>query len=243
MTEITAVGIVFAGGNGDRFSQSGPPKQYALLNGRAVIEYVLDALVSSDYISHIVIGAQPEWFDFLTDCVTKNRYDQSRSVHLVPAGDTSLQTRLACLRYALQAAGESAIGVLIDAVRPLVTQSDVDTAVKSAKEFGLAVASKKATETILYREPAEDRIISVPRSLAHVAVAPQAGPLGECVRLHEWGLELGGGGDAGIDLSTLAVHAGLKPAFFDTSSNNTKLTYKEDLELASVVLRAQDAKK
>ena len=51
--------IVPAAGVGKRM-QSDIPKQYLLLNGRPVIEYTINALLESDYISGLVIALNPD---------------------------------------------------------------------------------------------------------------------------------------------------------------------------------------
>jgi 2-C-methyl-D-erythritol 4-phosphate cytidylyltransferase len=240
MTTRGAVGIVFAGGNGNRFSTSGPPKQFERIGEKVVIDFVLEALALSQSVSRIVIGAQPEWFEFISHRLTTIAGELD--IDLVTAGDTGFATRMSCLHHANHAAGAEAIGVLIDAVRPLVTSADVDRAVRVAQKCGVAIASKQPTETILYRESSGGKIHSVPRSLAYVAAAPQAAPLGECIRLHELGL-MSGKDDDTIDLASLAVHSGVTPTFFETSAQNIKVTYQEDLKQVQMLLNEKmDAK-
>ena len=130
---MTVVGIVPAGGSGERLGAD-RPKAFVVCAGRPLIEWSLEVLGS---VCDRVIVAAPPGYDEVPDAV---------------AGGES---RSASVRNAVAAAPEADLYVVHDAARPLVTRELVERCL-DALEPGIdgAIAAVPMTDTV--KEVASD---------------------------------------------------------------------------------------
>jgi 2-C-methyl-D-erythritol 4-phosphate cytidylyltransferase len=141
--------VVVAGGSGARF---GAPKQFALLGGRPVVSWAVEACRS---VAEGVVLVLPE--------VRDDEYGADRVV----AGGS---TRSASVRAGLHAVPEQAEVVVVhDAARPLATPATF-AAVVSALADGLAAGAVCAL-------PAADTLKRVDRPLGVEGSTPEAWPV------------------------------------------------------------------
>jgi len=124
---VTVVGIVPAGGSGERLGAD-RPKAFVVCAGRPLIEWSLEVLGS---VCDRVVVAAPEGYHDAPD--------------RVPGGDS----RSASVRNALAAAPEATVAVVHDAARPLVTRELVERCI-AALEPGVegAIAAVPMTDTV-----------------------------------------------------------------------------------------------
>ena len=124
---MTVVGIVPAGGSGERLGAD-RPKAFVVCAGRPLIEWSLEVLGS---VCDRVVVAAPEGYDDAPDRVL--------------GGDS----RSASVRNALAAAPEATVAVVHDAARPLVTRQLVERCI-AALEPGVegAIAAVPMTDTV-----------------------------------------------------------------------------------------------
>jgi 2-C-methyl-D-erythritol 4-phosphate cytidylyltransferase len=130
---VTVVGIVPAGGTGERLGAD-RPKAFVVCAGRPLVEWSIDVLGA---VCDRVIVAAPEGWDEGPDRV---RGGESRS---------------GSVRNALQAAPEATVAVVHDAARPLVTRGLVERCL-AALGPGVdgAIAAARMTDTV--KEAASD---------------------------------------------------------------------------------------
>jgi len=124
---VTVVGIVPAGGSGERLGAD-RPKAFVVCAGRPLLEWSLEVL--RDVCDRVVVAA-PEGYDDGPDRVR--------------GGDS----RSASVRNALAAAPEASVAVVHDAARPLVTRELVERCI-AALEPGVdgAIAAAPMTDTV-----------------------------------------------------------------------------------------------
>ncbi|HEX6582146.1 MAG TPA: 2-C-methyl-D-erythritol 4-phosphate cytidylyltransferase [Thermoleophilaceae bacterium] len=124
---MTVVGIVPAGGSGERLGAD-RPKAFVVCAGRPLIEWSLEVL---DSVCDRVVVAAPEGYDDAPDRVR--------------GGDS----RSASVRNALAEAPEATVVVVHDAARPLVTRELVERCL-AALEPGIdgAIAAVPMTDTV-----------------------------------------------------------------------------------------------
>ena len=85
--------IVMSGGVGSRFGAV-IPKQYNLISGRPVIDYVLDAVEASRRTDHVVIVMDSQWIDY-------SRKIREGSYDIAPNGDTRIASMYPYLMVAV----------------------------------------------------------------------------------------------------------------------------------------------
>jgi 2-C-methyl-D-erythritol 4-phosphate cytidylyltransferase len=149
---VTVVGIVPAGGSGERLGAD-RPKAFVVCAGRPLLEWSLEVLC--DVCDRVVVAA-PEGYDDGPDFVL--------------AGDS----RSASVRNALAAAPEAHVAVVHDAARPLVTRELVERCL-GALEPGIdgAIAAAPMTDTVKEAGPDGRVLRTLDRSSLWAVQTPQ----------------------------------------------------------------------
>src|SRR5687767_12112372 len=120
--------ILTAAGRGDRLGLD-RPKAFAKLNGRALIEEVLERLDGSDWIEGIVVAAPPEWEE---PCILAA---EEVAATKVAGAVTGGETRTESVRRALAEVPAEATVVLVhDAARPLVTEDVIERVITGLED-------------------------------------------------------------------------------------------------------------
>jgi 2-C-methyl-D-erythritol 4-phosphate cytidylyltransferase len=209
---VTVVGIVPAGGSGERLGAD-RPKAFVVCAGRPLLEWSLEALGS---VCHRVVVAAPEGYDEGPDRVL--------------GGDS----RSASVRNALAAAPEATIAVVHDAARPLVTRDLVERCVE-ALEPGIdgAIAAVPMTDTV--KEAASDgRVVrTLDRSSLWSIQTPQvfrAEVLRRALQRDATALA------AATDDAALVEDAGGVVRVVEAFPENIKVTRESDLRIAEALL-------
>lgn len=139
--------LILSGGAGARFGGE-EPKQYALLRGKPVIEYVIAAAEAARAIDKIVIAAhESERLDALS-----RAHDFTRA----NAGDSRNRTLARGLDALCDMNCQNV--VILDAVRPLVTGELIDEYVSFLKDYDAVATAQKITDSLgCYDIPRVDR--------------------------------------------------------------------------------------
>ena len=209
---MTVVGIIPAGGSGERLGAD-RPKAFVVCAGRPLIEWSLDVLGS---VCDRVVVAAPPGYDEGTDRV---RGGESRS---------------ASVRNALAAAPEADIAVVHDAARPLVTRELVERCI-AAIQPGIdgAIAAVPMTDTV--KEVAPDRRVlrTLDRSQLWAIQTPQvfkADVLRRALERDAAALA------AATDDAALVEDAGGVVTVVESFPENLKVTRASDLRIAEALL-------
>ncbi len=136
MTKI--VGIILAGGSGNRF-EADIPKQFCLLNGRMVIEHSVATFRESGLFSKIIVALPPEWID--------NPRAALGDVNIL-GGRTRNETTWAALRACDP---DTDLVLTHDAARPFVTTQILHDCIE-------ALRTHEAVDVCI---PADDTIVQV----------------------------------------------------------------------------------
>ena len=209
---MSVVGILAAGGSGERLGADGP-KAFVVLGGRPLIEWSLDALGAA---CERVVAAVPQGHADPPDRV---------------AGGPS---RSASVRNALSAAPEATVAVVHDAARPLVTPDLVRRCVEGLED-GLdgAIAAAAMTDTVK-EAGADGRVVqTLDRSRLWAVQTPQAFRA-EALRraLEVADDELA----AATDDASLIEAAGGRVRIVEAPPENLKVTRPTDLRLAEALI-------
>jgi 2-C-methyl-D-erythritol 4-phosphate cytidylyltransferase len=209
---MTVVGIVPAGGSGERLGAD-RPKAFVVCAGRPLIEWSLDVLGS---VCDRVVVAVP--------------HDHQQPPDFVPGGES----RSASVRNALEAAPEATIAVVHDAARPLVTRELVERCI-AAIEPGIdgAIAAIPMTDTV--KEVALDgRVLrTLDRSTLWAVQTPQvfrADILRRALERDAAALA------AATDDAWLVDDAGGVITVVESFPENLKVTRESDLRIAEALL-------
>lgn len=175
--------LVFAGGTGRRMNSRSRPKQFLEMHGKPIIIYTLEHFEYHEKIDDIVIVCIREWIEELK--VFLKRFGISKARNIIPGGMTGHDS----IYYGLQAMREFCMDddiVLIhDGVRPFITEELITENIRAAKEFGSAITSEMARESVVRSIDGEQVCDVPPRNQMYTAKAPQTFRFGRITQLYE----------------------------------------------------------
>jgi 2-C-methyl-D-erythritol 4-phosphate cytidylyltransferase len=211
---VTVVGIVPAGGSGERLGADGP-KAFIVLAGRPLLEWSVEALGA---VCDRVVVAVPPGFEDGEDRVL--------------GGDS----RSASVRNALAAAPEAEVAVVHDAARPLVSRELVERCVAAlAPGVDGAIAAARMTDTVKEAAPDGRVLRTLDRSVLWAIQTPQAfraDALRRALDTNEAALA------AANDDAALVEEIGGTVRVVEAPPENLKVTRASDLRLAEALLSA-----
>jgi 2-C-methyl-D-erythritol 4-phosphate cytidylyltransferase len=211
---MSVVGIVPAGGGGERLGDRGP-KAFADCAGRPLVEWSLDALRP---VCERVVVAVPAGFEQAPDRV---RGGGSRS---------------ASVRNALEAAPEATVAVVHDAARPLVTTELVERCLDRLGEADGAIAAARVTDTVKEADGEGHVLRTLERTGLWAVQTPQvfrAARLRDALDRDEAALA------AATDDASLVEEAGGVVLVVEAPPDNMKVTTALDLRVAEELLRGR----
>lgn len=212
------LGIVAAGGSGERFAAASaangrggsPPKAFAMLAGRPLLDWSIEVL---EHVCERVIVAVPAGHEAPPDRV---RGGPSRS---------------ASVRAALEAAPEPELVVVHDAARPLVTPDLVERCVAASREPGVdgAIAAARMVDTVKETDERGRVVRTLDRTALWAVQTPQvfaAAVLRRALDVDDAQLA------AATDDASLVEAAGGTIVAVEAPRENLKVTTPLDLALA-----------
>jgi 2-C-methyl-D-erythritol 4-phosphate cytidylyltransferase len=218
--------IVPAAGSGKRLG-SKVKKPFVLLAGKPLIVYALKALDSSKYIDQIYVAADPDSIGRLKSIIGKYRI---KKVVKVVAG---AMTRAGSVKNCFDLIDPLCDIVLIhDGARPFPGDSDIMNSVLLAGKFGGCVTAIPMTDTVKLADKSLFVQKTIDRSRLWRAQTPQAFKYGILRKAL----------NAVKDISNVTDDASLLESFggkvkiLEGSSRNIKITTKEDLKIAEVLI-------
>ena len=203
---MSVVGLIPAGGSGERLGAD-RPKAFAVLGGRPMVEWSLEAL--SVACSRVVVAVPPG-------------HEQRPDRVLGGA------SRSESVRNAVEAAPEATVFVIHDAARPLVTSGLVRECLDALDGVDGVIAASPLSDTVHVASPELLIAASPDRSTLWAAQTPQV------FRADVLRRALGG---SATDEASLVAAAGGTVRLIEGPSDNIKVTTPTDLRLAEALLR------
>lgn len=229
--------IVPAAGVGRRMQtkgSSGVPKQYLPLLDRTVIEHSLERLLALPQIGKVLVALDPEDGHWQHLSVSRDP-----RVERVAGGQDRHNSVFNALNVLADRAAKSDWVLVHDAVRPCVTPGCITRMIRQLSNhpvggllgFPLADTLKKVDDAGLVER-------TVDRNGMWAAATPQMFRYGT---LMEALTALLATGRLPTDEAMAIEHLGLQPRMVAGRRDNIKITLLGDLELAAIILRAQQA--
>ncbi len=231
------IGVIFAGGIGQRMKTTKRPKQFLEMHGKPIIIYTLEIFEKHSDIDAIVVSCVQEWIPYLEELL--DRFHITKVKKVVPGGTTGQMSIYNGLAAAKEIAGEEKSIVLIhDGVRPLINGDVITNNIQSVIEHGSAITSAVVKETIMVVKD-DNSIDYVPdRSHSRVAKAPQSFWLEDILSVHQRAQQEGIFDF--IDSCTMMKHYGHNLYLIDGPYENIKITTPDDFYTMRALLDAQE---
>lgn len=227
-------GIVPAAGTGKRFGAA-IPKQYLPLHGKTVCEHSLGRLLEVAALQHIVVCLSPEDSQFARLPIARH----SR-LSTILGGAERCHSVLNGL-HALQGKADDKDWVLVhDVARPCVRPADIEHLIRQVqqqKAIG-GILANPVRDTMKRADPQQQVIETVSRDHLWHALTPQMFPLGLLRQALQAALT-----DQALvtDEASAMERLGYHPLLVEGHPDNLKITHPQDLPLAGLFLRQQEA--
>ncbi len=222
--------VIPAAGSGSRFSKT-ELKQYQYIQDATVLEHTvkrLSQLPLSGYV--LAIGAQD---NFASTLAFQDKY----KAHFCNGGAERVHSVLNALNYLLQIADENDWVLVHDAARPCVTFECLSALVKTAVETNqsaiLAIPVRDTLKQVT-KQHQIDKTVS--RELLWQAQTPQIAKIGMLKKAIETALK---NNLTITDEASALESVGESVQVVMGRSDNIKITYPDDLELARLILQSQ----
>ena len=228
--------IVPAAGIGKRM-QSTIPKQYLTLDGRAVLEYTVNALLQNEYISGLIIALQTN-----DDYWANININSEKPVLRAEGGKERADSVLNALNELVKSEqfDETDWVMVHDAVRPCLTQGDINKLASEVDDDDGGILALPVRDTMKRQGKSNTVEQTIDRDKLWHALTPQYFPALGLKRA----LENAQTNSLTItDESSAMELSGYSPKLVQGQEGNIKITRPDDLRLASLYLQAQSTAK
>ncbi len=215
--------IIVAGGSGKRM-QTVIAKQFLLLNNKPVMMHTLQAFYLSEIQPEIILVLSKDDHDYWKDLCFKFNFDIPHT--LVEGG----KERFHSVRNGLMSIKEDGVVAIHDAVRPIVSSNLITQTFQNALETGNAIPCIKPSDSVRKLLDNGSKIIN--RDKLALIQTPQTFDLGQLRIAYQQRFS-----SKFTDDASVVEAAGFPINLVEGSRNNIKITYPEDLELASFLLK------
>jgi len=236
MNRVTA--ILPAAGLGTRMGAE-TPKQFLSLDGVPVLLFTLRRLAACPAITDFIVATRAEEIDSLAETVSKEKF--GRLVRVVRGGDSRQDSVANALT---EVPPETDLILVHDAVRPLVTVSQIERVIAEAAACGAAILGIPAMDTVKEVKraslPNDVALITatIPRERVVLAQTPQ---VFRSLLLIQAFAQARQDGVTASDEAGLVERAGHDVHVVVGSESNLKITRPGDMELAEFYLRQERA--
>lgn len=234
MSRIAA--ILPAAGMGTRMGAE-MPKQFLELDGLPIVLFTLRRLAACAAVSEFLIAMQPDGATAVQQRAAS--LGGGRPVRIVRGGDTRQESVAQALR---EVSAETELVLVHDAVRPLVTQEQVERVIAEARACGAAILGIPALDTVKEVKrgslPEDVALINstIPRERIVLAQTPQ---VFRCDLLKQAFARAQQDGFTGSDEAVLVERLGETVHVVQGSERNLKITRPADLALARFYLEQE----
>jgi 2-C-methyl-D-erythritol 4-phosphate cytidylyltransferase len=215
--------ILVAGGSGSRM-QSTVAKQFLLLNGKPVIMHTLEAFYRCNLNPQILVVLNKHQHHYWAELCNIHH---CKIPHLVVEGG---EQRFHSVKNGLDVIDGEGVVAVHDAARPLISPELITRSFLEAEKRGSAVTAVKLTDS-LRRLTGEHESITLNRDDFALVQTPQTFKVNILKKSYEVAFT-----DSFTDDASVVEHSGYTINLIEGERGNLKITYPEDLEIASILL-------
>ena len=217
--------IICAAGDGNRLNSSNPvPKQYLVVNGKAIIEYSIDKFLELEIIENIVIAINSSHTEYIHDIIKKDAYKDK--VFIIHGSNTRLKSVMKGLEY-LSTSGTTHV-FIHDAARPNFSSTLPNNLIIAAKGYDGSIPIIEASNTI--KQLKNEKLKTLDRSTIIESQTPQFFEFKAIYNSYRNLAKLTTGVNHVTDDAQVAELAGLKVNTFKDNKKNYKITIHDDLD-------------
>lgn len=215
--------VIVAGGSGSRM-QSELPKQFIILNGLPIIMHTILKFSKHDLKPNIIIVLAKDHVDIWENL--KVQYNFNIPHTLIYGGEE----RFYSVKNTLHLFKNDSVIAIHDAVRPLLTNRLISDCFNGALKLGNSISAIDSKDSV--RICNENSSKSINRKFVKLIQTPQAFQYTQLKKSYEVGYH-----ERFTDDASVVENAGYKINLTEGENYNIKITYPEDLLIASSILK------
>lgn len=241
MSRQNAFAAILAGGSGTRMGNSDKPKQFLMLGAKPILVHTVEKFCATGSFDAVLVLCPKAWVQQARDLLKRYSPAFAGSVEVVEGGATRNDTVANALAYVeanYEVDGDSIL-VTHDAVRPFVTHRIIEDNLIAARQHGACDTVIPATDTIVESVGGVE-ISSIPeRGKLYQGQTPQSFNLKLLSSL--MGSLTDDEKSVLTDACKICVLRGEPVALVMGDPSNMKITYPQDMRLASALLEVNHA--
>lgn len=220
--------IILSAGKSQRM---GFNKMSLMIGAKSVLERTIDAFEECGAIDEIILAVPSEDMENISELVKRKLF--AKVTAIVKGG----ATRQESVKNALEAVSEDAEYVSVhDGARPLIKPESIEKVCAAAEKYGGAVAAVKSVDTLKEIDDNMMIVSTIDREMCVQVRTPQIFKKEILFEAHKKALE---DGFLGTDECMLVERCGYPIKVVETSRENVKITFPEDITYVTEVLRAR----
>lgn len=233
------IALIFAGGKGTRMGAS-LPKQFLKINGKEILFHTIDLFQKNSFIDKIYVSTIDSFIDHVKEEVEVGHY--TKVVDVIGGGDSAQDTIYKLLMRAKQDNAGDSIVLLHDGVRPFVASNVIEKNIESVKQYGNAITSFPAYETVMIAQ--DDNVVNdvTIREHTYLGQAPQSFYLDDIIAAHDQIRKRPEGYKDMVDAATIVRTIGGKTHLVRGNRGNIKITTPEDVYTFRAFLQYREDK-
>jgi len=217
---MNRVAVIVAGGSGTRMGKE-LPKQFLLLNGKAILIHAISAFLQAYVDIHIVLVLPKEYIPLAKELV--GQASLSPNIEFVEGG----ATRFDSVKNGLQQIRDAELVFVHDAVRCLVTPGLIKTCSEIASQQGSAIPVIPVRDSMRRVDSNNQTSVIVNRENLVVVQTPQT--FKKNILLSAFDVEYS---SLFTDEASVLEAAGYQVHLVPGEETNIKITFPEDLQYA-----------
>ncbi|WP_256012056.1 2-C-methyl-D-erythritol 4-phosphate cytidylyltransferase [Desertivirga xinjiangensis] len=216
--------IIVAGGSGSRMETS-TPKQFLLLDGLPVLMHTIRAFHESSMQPEIILALNQSYNSLWTELCTTHSFDIPHKI--IPGGSQRFES----VKNALSQISEESVTAVHDAVRPIISDDLISRCYRHAEEHESAIPVVGSRDSL--RRKVNNNTVALNRDEILIVQTPQIFKSGILKKAYQQSFS----GEFTDDASVVEK-AGFKVSTVYGDLRNIKITFREDLEIASLFLKS-----
>jgi 2-C-methyl-D-erythritol 4-phosphate cytidylyltransferase len=218
---MNKVAVIVAGGTGTRMGRD-IPKQFLTVNGKAIILHTIEAFISAFADIRIILVLHKDYVEYTRQLI--NDHAVNHDIALVEGGDSRFQS----VKNGLSLIVDDSIVFVHDAVRCLVSPKLIIRCAEHAAQNGSAIPVIPVRDSIRKLDRPTGNSFAVSRDDLYIVQTPQT--FRSDIILPAFKVEYH---HSFTDEATVVEAHGTKIQMVEGEERNIKITFPEDLSLAS----------
>jgi len=218
--------LIVAGGSGSRMNNE-VPKQFLELAGKPVLMHTFEAFYSFDTEIRFVLVLPESEFKRWKELCEKHHFNINH--HLAAGGSNRFES----VKNGLDCIPEDGIVFIHDGVRPLVSKQTLQNCLDTARAKGNALPVVPVSESVRYIDGSKNT--SLDRSKYFLVQTPQTFTLSLIKKAYQQPYS-----ELFTDDASVLENMGTSIVTVEGNRENIKITFPEDLRIATLLLQSTE---